>query len=229
MTEGKILLVDDESQIRRVLRATLTSHGYDVAEAVSGDDALGLLHSSGYDLVLLDVNMPGRSGLETCREICSKRDHPAIIMVTVRDSAIDKVDALDAGADGYVTKPFGMLELLARMRAVLRRTLDSAPLSALRLGKVEINFEAHYAVIKDERVRLTPKELDLLQYLAAHANRTISHRELLNAVWGAENGQDTQYLHVFINRLRNKVEPSPKKPQFLITEPWVGYRLQLGE
>jgi two-component system KDP operon response regulator KdpE len=151
-------------------------------------------------------------------------------MVTVRDSEADKVEALDAGADGYITKPFGISELLARIRAVLRRTVDSPPFPAihLRLGAVEIDFEGRYVLVGDERMRLTPKELDLLSYLATHSNRTITHRELLQAVWGPEHGHDPQYLHVFMNRLRNKIERSPKNPRFLITEPWVGYRLQLA-
>jgi two-component system KDP operon response regulator KdpE len=231
MSEGRILVVDDESQIRRVMRTTLAMHGYEVIEATNGIEALGLVRSSDYDLVLLDVNMPGKSGVETCREIRVLGSNPAIIMITVRDSATDKVDALDAGADGYITKPFGISELLARIRSVLRRTVDSPPFPAahLRLGAVEIDFEGRHILVGDERVRLTPKELDLLSYLATHSNRTITHRELLQAVWGPEHRHDPQYLHVFMNRLRNKIEHSPKQPKFLITEPWVGYRLQLAD
>jgi two-component system, OmpR family, KDP operon response regulator KdpE len=231
MSEGRILVVDDESQIRRVMRTALAMHGYEVFEATNGQEALGLIRSSDYDLVLLDVNMPGKSGVETCREIRVIGSNPAIIMITVRDSATDKVDALDAGADGYITKPFGISELLARIRSVLRRTVDSPPFPAahLRLGAVEIDFEGRHILVGDQRVRLTPKELDLLSYLATHSNRTITHRELLQAVWGPEHGHDPQYLHVFMNRLRNKVEHSPKQPKFLITEPWVGYRLQLAD
>jgi two-component system KDP operon response regulator KdpE len=230
MSEGRILVVDDESQIRRVMRTTLTAQGYEVSEATNGDEAIRLVRSSDYDLVLLDVNMPGKSGIETCRELRAMGSNPAIIMVTVRDSEADKVEALDAGADGYITKPFGISELLARVRAVLRRTVDSPPFPAahLRLGAVEIDFEARHILIGEERVRLTPKELDLLSYLATHSNRTITHRELLQAVWGPEHGHDPQYLHVFMNRLRNKVERTPKNPKYLITEPWVGYRLQLA-
>jgi two-component system KDP operon response regulator KdpE len=231
LSEGRILIVDDELQIRRVLKTTLASYGYEVSAAINGDEALGLVRSSDYDLVLLDVNMPGRSGLETCREICAIASHPAVVMVTVRDSEADKVEALDAGADGYVIKPFGIFELLARIRAVLRRTVDSPPFPAthLRLGAADIDFEGRHVLVGDKRVRLTPKELDLLSYLAMHSNRTISHRELLQAVWGPEHRQEPQYLHVFMNRLRNKVEERPKHPRFLITEPWVGYRLQLAD
>jgi two-component system, OmpR family, KDP operon response regulator KdpE len=231
MSEGRILVVDDESQIRRVVRTSLISHGYEVSEAVSGEEAIGMIRSSEFDLVLLDVNMPGKSGIETCREIRADGSDPAIIMVTVRDSEADKVDALDAGADGYVTKPFGIAELLARVRAVLRRTIDSPdyPTADLLLGEVHINFEGRYVLVGNDRIRLTPKELDLLSYLATHSNRTVAHRELLQAVWGPEHGHDPQYLHVFMNRLRNKIERVPKQPRFLITEPWVGYRLQLAD
>ena len=231
MSEGRILVVDDESQIRRVMKTALTSYGYEVSAAINGDEALGLVRSSDYDLVILDVNMPGRSGLEICREICGIASHPAVVMATVRDCDADKVEALDAGADGYVTKPFSIIELLARIRAVLRRTVTSPPFPAthMRLGAVEIDFEGRYVLVGDERVRLSPKELDLLSYLATHSNKTISHRELLQAVWGSEHQDDPQYLHVFMNRLRNKVEESPKNPRFLITEPWVGYRLQLAD
>ena len=213
------------------MKTALTSYGYEVSTAINGDEALGLICSSDYDLVLLDVNMPGRSGLEICREICAIASHPAVLMVTVRDTEADKVEALDAGADGYVVKPFGIFELLARIRAVLRRTVDSPPFPAthLRLGAADIDFEGRYVLLGDERVRLTPKELDLLSYFATHSNRTISHRELLQAVWGPENRHEQQYLHVFMNRLRNKVEESPKNPRFLITELWVGYRLQLPD
>jgi len=230
MSEGRILVVDDESQIRRVMRTALSMHGYEVTEARNGEEGLSLVRTSDFDLVLLDVNMPGKSGLETCREIRILGSSPAIVMITVRDSVTDKVDALDAGADGYVTKPFGISELLARIRAVLRRTVESPfPATHLRLGAVEIDFEGRKILVGNERVRLTPKELDLLSYLATHSNRTITHRELLQAVWGPEHGHDQQYLHVFMNRLRNKVERTPKDPRFLITEPWVGYRLQLAD
>jgi two-component system, OmpR family, KDP operon response regulator KdpE len=231
MSEGRILVVDDESQIRRVMRTTLTSQGYEVSEATNGEQALQLVRSSEYDLVLLDVNMPGKSGIETCRELRAIGSNPAIIMVTVRDSEADKVEALDAGADGYVTKPFSIFELLARIRAVLRRTVASPtfPATRMQLGAVEIDFEGRYVLVGNERVRLSPKELDLLSYLATHSNKTISHRELLQAVWGPEHRNDPQYLHVFMNRLRNKVEESPKNPRFLITELWVGYRLQLPD
>jgi two-component system KDP operon response regulator KdpE len=174
------------------------------------------------------MNMPGISGLETCREIRSSSDLP-IIMVTVRGSERDKVQALDAGADGYVTKPFEVSELLARIRAILRRTcFPSGPQSQrLQLGDVGIDFEARRVNARGEQIRLTTKEFDLLTYLAAHAGKTLTHRELLQAVWGPDYGDEQEYLRVFMGRLRKKIEAVPSSPKFLLTEPWVGYRLEL--
>jgi two-component system KDP operon response regulator KdpE len=228
MSNGHILVVDDEPQIRRVMRMTLVAQGYEVSDARCGDDALELLRSEKYDLILLDVNMPGISGMQTCREIRAGSDLP-IIMLTVRNSERDKVEALDAGADGYVAKPFNTSELMARIRAVLRRTgfpLGDTP-SHVHLGDVEIDFEARKIITRTEQLRLTLKEFDLLWYLASHANKTITHRELLRAVWGPDYGDEQEYLRVFINRLRKKIESSPSDPKYLLTEPWVGYRLEL--
>jgi two-component system KDP operon response regulator KdpE len=228
MSNEHILVVDDEPQIRRVMRMTLVAQGYEVSDARCGDDALELLRSDKYDLVLLDVNMPGISGMQTCREIRAGSDLP-IIILTVRNSERDKIEALDAGADGYVAKPFSMSELMARIRAVLRRTgfpLGTAA-SHLHLGDVEIDFEARKIIKRKEELRLTLKEFDLLWYLAAHANKTITHRELLRAVWGPDYGNEQEYLRVFMNRLRKKIEFSPSDPKYLLTEPWVGYRLEL--
>ncbi len=228
MGMGHILVVDDEPQIRRVMRTTLVAQGYEVSDARTGDDALELIRSEKYDLVLLDVNMPGISGLEACREIRRCSELP-IIMVTVRGSERDKVQALDAGADGYVTKPFGISELMARIRAVLRRTCFPAGMEnkTLKLGDVEIDFEARKITAQNKQVRLTTKEFDLLIYLAAHANKTITHRELLHEVWGPDYGGEQEYLRVFVSRLRKKIEVSPSSPKYLLTEPWVGYRFEL--
>jgi two-component system, OmpR family, KDP operon response regulator KdpE len=230
MSMGHILVVDDEPQIRRVMRTTLVAQGYEVSDARTGDDALELIRSERYDLVLLDVNMPGISGVDTCREIRHGSDLP-IIMVTVRSTEHDKVQALDAGADGYLTKPFNMPELLARIRAVLRRTSFPAGMAdkLLKLGDIEIDFEARRINAEGNQIRLTTKEFDLLFYLAAHANKTITHRELLQEVWGPDYGGEHEYLRVFVNRLRKKIEASPSSPKFLVTEPWVGYRLELPE
>ncbi len=226
MSTGRILVVDDDPQIRRVMRVALTGHGYEVDDMTNGEAALERLRERSVDLVLLDMNMPGMGGLETCREIRAGSE-VAIIMLTVRDSEADKVAALDAGADDYVTKPFNMPELLARIRAALRRTpsVQNAATSHLRLGDVEIDFDARRIHARGGDVRLTPKELEVLRYLVAHANKTVTHRELLQAVWGPDYGDEVDYLRVMVNQLRKKIEPQPSKPIYLLTEPWVGYRL----
>ncbi len=227
MSEAKILIVDDDAQIRRTLRATLVPHRYEVTDASSGEQALDALRDAKPDLVLLDLNMPGMGGLETCRAIREQSD-VAIIVLTVRDEEKDKVRVLDAGADDYVTKPFGTAELLARIRAALRRLpvpLDGP--SLLELEGLTIDFGARQVVVRGQSVRLTPKEFDLLRYLASNANQVITHRRLLQAVWGPEYGDEVEYLRVFINQLRKKIEKRPSQPRLLLTEPWVGYRFHL--
>jgi two-component system, OmpR family, KDP operon response regulator KdpE len=223
MTSAKILIVDDEPQIRRVLRTTLISQGYTVAEARTGDEALEQIRNERPDLILLDVNMPGISGLETCREIRSSSDIP-IIMLTVRGSEHDKVQALDAGADDYVTKPFGSEELMARIRAGLRRAAPTESLPPFVSADLKIDFEKRAVSLKGEFVRLTPKEFELLRHLVANQGKAQGHRRLLQAVWGPDYGEETEYLRVFINQLRKKIEPDPKHPRYIHTEPWVGYR-----
>jgi len=225
MTSAKVLIVDDESQIRRVLRTTLTSQGYTVAEAKSGDEALELIRQERPDLILLDVNMPGRSGLETCREVRSSSDIP-IIMLTVRNTERDKVQALDAGADDYVVKPFGSEELMARIRAALRRTAPAEALPPFASGDLKIDFAKRSVMVKGVAVRLTPKEFELLHHLVANQGKAQSHRRLLQAVWGPDYGEETEYLRVFINQLRKKIEPDPRHPRYIHTEPWVGYRFE---
>jgi two-component system KDP operon response regulator KdpE len=227
MSSGRILVVDDDPQIRRVMRVALTGHGYEVDDATSGEMALDKLRQRGFDLVLLDMNMPGMGGLEACRSIRSGSEI-GIIMLTVRDSEADKVAALDAGADDYVTKPFNMSELLARIRAALRRTPSThGAVSRLTLGNVEIDFDARQVSTSGRKARLTPKELDVLRYLAGHANKAVTHRELLQAVWGPDYGDEVDYLRVVVNQLRKKIEAQPSKPVYLLTEPWVGYRLSV--
>jgi len=225
---GRILVVDDEPQIRRVLRATLTSKSYEVVDARTGEEALEALRDSRFNLVLLDINMPGMGGLETCREIRASSE-VAIIMLTVRDAENDKVAALDAGADDYVTKPFSTPELLARIRATLRRQPsagEGAPESIV-IEEVEIKLATRRVVVQGRESRLTPKEFDLLQYLLANANVAIPHTRLLQAVWGPDYGDEVEYLRVFVNQLRKKIEPDPAHPRFLVTEPWVGYRFAI--
>ncbi len=230
MSAGRILVVDDDPQIRRVMRVTLIGDGYEVSEARDGEEALEMVNDARFDLVLLDFNMPRMSGLETCR-IMRGQSEIAIIMLTVRDSEADKVAALDAGADDYVTKPFKTAELLARIRAALRRSplAQESALKRVRLGEVEVDFDARQVIARSGRhVRLTPKELDVLRYLVLHPNKALPHREILQAVWGPDHGDDVDYLRVAINQLRKKVEPNPGEPVYLLTEPWVGYRLALA-
>ena len=228
MSAGRILVVDDDPQIRRVMRVTLTGQSYEVDDAKTGEMALEKLREARFDLVLLDMNMPGMGGIETCREIRSQSEI-AIIMLTVRDTEADKVEALDAGADDYVTKPYNAPELLARIRANLRRTpWTQGPVGRLAIGSVEVDFDTRQVTARGRRVRLTPKEFELLRYLVAHANKVLSHRELLQAVWGPDYGDQVDYLRVFVNQLRKKIEANPSTPAYLLTEPWVGYRLQLA-
>jgi len=231
MSAGRILVVDDDPQIRRAMRTTLTGRGYEVADARTGEEALEALRSGNYDLVLLDMNMPGMGGIETCRLIRSSSE-VAIIMLTVSNSEKDKVEALDAGADDYITKPFSTPELLARIRATLRRlphAPDHGELKELDHRGVEIDLASRQVHVQGRASRLTAKEFDLLSYLLARPNKTISHRELLQAVWGPDYGDELEYLRVFINRLRKKIEPDPSKPQFLVTDAWAGYRFHLPQ
>jgi two-component system KDP operon response regulator KdpE len=230
MSSGRILVVDDEPQIRRVLRATLTGHGYEFYEARTGEEALEAIRANRFDLVLLDMNMPGMGGIETCRSIRGGSE-VAIIMLTVRDSEQDKVAALDAGADDYITKPFSTPELLARIRAALRR-MPSSPeggAQSVNLGDIEINLATRRVIANGRETRLTPKEFGLLQYMLANPNVPIPHGRLLQAVWGPDYGDQVEYLRVFMNQLRKKIEPNPAEPRYLLTEPWVGYRFALPE
>ena len=233
MSAGRILVVDDEPQIRRVMRAALSATGYEVSDARSGEEAVEKLGDERFDLILLDVNLPGMSGMDACRVIRRETLVPdvPIIMLTVRNAEKDIVEALDAGADDYVVKPFGTPELLARIRAAMRRAplpQDSAP-QRISLKDVEVDFLSRQVTVRGRNVRLTPKEFDLLRYLATHPNKVIGHRELLQAVWGPDYGDEVEYLRVFVNQLRKKIEPQPAKPRYLLTEPWVGYRLNLPQ
>jgi len=224
VSAARILVVDDEPQIRRIMRMTLTTAGYEVEDAKTGEEALQKLRDYRPDLVLLDINMPGMGGLATCRAI---RDDPnvAVIMLTVHNTEAAKVEALDAGADDFVNKPFSTPELLARIRAVLRRVpiAQSSP-SRLQIGDLTIDFAARSVTKANQTTHLTPKELDLLRYLTLHANEAVPHRELLQAVWGPDYGDQVDYLRAFIKSLRKKIERNPDQPRYITTEPWVGYR-----
>ena len=228
MSAGRILVVDDEPQIRRIMRTALITAGYEVDDAKTGEEALEKVRTFRPDLLLLDVNMPGMGGLAACRAIRADTD-AGIIMLTVRNSEADKVGALDAGADDYITKPFSTPELLARIRAALRRVPapQTSP-SKISSGRLEIDFNARTVRNGETTTHLTPKELDLLRYLAERRNEVVKHRELLQAVWGPDYGDQVDYLRVFVNQLRKKIEPNPSTPVYLLTEPWVGYRLQLS-
>jgi len=225
---AKILVVDDEPQIRRIMRTTLTTAGYQVEDAKSGEEAVLKLREYRPDLVLLDINMPGMGGLAACKEIRAD-PNVAIIMLTVHNTEAAKVEALDAGADDFVTKPFSTPELLARIRAALRRVPVGQPAQDnIRVGDLTIDFAARTVARDDITTHLTPKELDLLRYLTQHANKAVSHRELLQAVWGPDYGDQVDYLRAFIKSLRKKIEDNPEHPLYIITEPWVGYRFNTG-
>jgi two-component system KDP operon response regulator KdpE len=227
MSVATVLVVDDDPQIRRVLRTALIEHGYEATDARNGEEAVERLREEKPSLIILDMNMPGMNGIETCRTIRSTSTVP-IIMLTVRDSESDKIEALDAGADDYVTKPFSSPELLARIRAALRRsTKFSEEMQVVRFDNVEINFNLRRVYVGNREARLTPKEFELLQYMVAHANVPIPHTKLLESVWGEDQGGEVEHLRVFINQLRKKIERNPSNPKYLLTEPWIGYRFRL--
>ncbi|MFN7920314.1 MAG: response regulator transcription factor [Bryobacteraceae bacterium] len=222
MRPSRILIVDDEPQVRKMLRTSLTRHGYEVWEASNGLEAHEAMREFEPDLVLLDLNMPGISGLEVCQSIRMGYDTP-IIVLSVSDTDHDKVGLLDAGADDYVTKPFSMPELIARIRRALRRATPVEEAPRYQDERIEIDFESRRVLVQGNPVRLTPKELDVLRYLVARVGKPVSHRDLLRAVWGPDYGDEVAYLRVFINRLRAKIELDPAEPKYLLTEPWVGY------
>jgi two-component system KDP operon response regulator KdpE len=229
MTDHKhILVVDDESQITRVLRTSLSSHGYDIRVANDGETALEIMKDWTPDLVITDLAMPNMDGLELCRRLRTTT-HVPIIVLSVRGDERVKVKALDAGADDYVTKPFGMEELLARVRANLRRQRNDESESApIVEGDFRIDPEARTVLVKDRTVHLTPKEFELLLYLARHPGKVITHRALLGAVWGGESTEQVEYLRVFVRQLRKKLEPDSSSSRYIVTDPWVGYRFEPG-
>ena len=228
MKTAKILVVDDDPQLRRVMKAALAKQGYIIGDARSGEAALEKLRDERYDLVILDRNMPGMGGIEACRSI---REHSdiVIVMLTVRKTEEEKIQALDAGADDYITKPFSMPELLARLRANLRRSPLSPRQgsSVIAFGDVEVDLGSHHVSMHGRDIRLTPKQFDVLNFLLANPNVTIPHAKILQAVWGPDYGGEVEYLHVLVNQLRKKIEPDPSKPRYILTEPWFGYRFHL--
>ena len=228
MSSARVLIVDDEPQIRRVMMTALTTNGYQAYQARTGEEALETLLDDAPDLILLDMNMPGMGGMAACKALRGASE-AAIIVVSVRDSERDKIAALDAGADDYITKPFSVNELMARIRANLRR-VPSIPEQSEPIVISEdltIDFPARQVIAKGQHVRLTPKEFDLLQYLFSNANKPIAHRKLLQTIWGPDYGGEVEYLRVFISQLRKKIEADPAHPRHIVTEPWVGYRFVL--
>jgi two-component system KDP operon response regulator KdpE len=223
---SRILVVDDETQIARVLKTALSSQGYEIKTASDGATALNLATDWIPDLIVTDLSMPGMSGIELCR-LVRERSQVPLIVLSVRGEEKTKIEALDAGADDYVTKPFSVNELLARVRSNLRRVAATKedPCEAVEDGDFYINPDSRLVRVSGKEVHLTPKEFDLLTFMARHPNKVLTHRVLLNAVWGGESVQQPEYLRVFINQLRKKIEPG-ETPQYIVTDPWVGYRFQ---
>ena len=223
-TKPRILVVDDEPQLTRVLLRGLTAKGYEVRVAGDGEFALQTFRDWPPALVITDLAMPNMGGLELCRRLRQVSEIP-IIVLSVRGEEKTKVEALDAGADDYVTKPFGMDELLARIRAALRRQPPADATSRiLTAGEFRIDLDAHTVTQSGTEVHLTPKEFDLLVHLLRNAGKVLTHRALLGAVWGGDYTEQHEYLRVFIGQLRKKIEPDPSKPCYILTEPWIGYR-----
>ncbi|HWG37153.1 MAG TPA: response regulator transcription factor [Terriglobales bacterium] len=227
----RILIIDDAPQIRRVLKTALVARGYEVWTSASGEEGLEEFRRCLPDLLILDLALPGIGGVEVCRQVRQTSPVPVIVL-SVRNAEAEKVQALDAGADDYLTKPFGVEELLARIRSVLRRIGGKGEMETFRMGEftIDLNRRSIGRAQEDgEEVKLTPKEFELLRFFLANAGRVLTHRTLLQAVWGPDYGEQTEYLRVFVNQLRRKLEPDPSHPRYLITEPWVGYRLDLPD
>jgi two-component system, OmpR family, KDP operon response regulator KdpE len=226
MNDTTLLLVDDEPQIRRVLQTTLCEAGYVVILAKNGQEGIDTIVREHPDLVLLDINLPDMSGFDACRLIRLSFAGP-ILMVTVRNSVRDKIDALDAGADDYIVKPFAMGELLARVRAALRRSSAEQALPKIETSELTVDLEMRMVNVRGNSVHLTPKEFDVLRLLIAQQGRPVTHRKMLQIVWGPEYGEETEPVRVVIKQLRQKIEKDPAHPRYILTEPWVGYKFQL--
>jgi two-component system KDP operon response regulator KdpE len=222
------LITDDDPDLRRVLRRTLDALGFEVAESSNGEHALKRVEERQFQAVLLDVNMPGAGGIATCREMRRKDPRLQILMLTVRDREADKIEALDAGADDYITKPFSIPELAARLRSAVRRsaTTENDSCAPIQIGDIELDSARRTVRKAGLPLRLTPKEFDLLQYLMNRPGVPLAHAKLLQAVWGAEYGQELEYLRTFMHQLRKKLEDDPSSPEYLLTEPYFGYRFR---
>jgi two-component system KDP operon response regulator KdpE len=225
----RILVVDDEQEITLVLRSGLAKHGYDVRVAGEGEAALELFQAWTPDLVVTDLSMPNMNGLKLCQRLREISSVPVIVL-SVKGDETTKVEALDAGADDYVTKPFGMGELLARVRAALRRSPEASQEGTLiEDGDFSVDLETREVRVGGREIRLSPKEFDLLVYFIRHSGKVLTHRNLLSAIWGGNSVEQTEYLRVFIRHLRKKIEPDPAKPRYILTDPWVGYRFIPGK
>lgn len=227
MTPQRILIIDDEFQITRVLKQSFGAHRYDVRTASNGESGIELFRDFNPDVVITDLSMPEMSGIEVCRAIRKTSGVP-IIVLSVKGEEQTKVEALDAGADDYITKPFGMNELLARVRAVLRRTPDEKRELVNEVGDFKIDEANHLVVVRGKEIHLTPKEFELLLFMFQNHGRVLTHRNLLGKVWGGEYTEQTEYLRVFVGTLRKKIEIDASKPAYIRTEPWVGYRFVPG-
>ena len=225
---GNILVTDDDADLRRVLRRTLDALGFEVAESSNGEQALKQVEAQQFQAILLDVNMPGAGGIVTCREMRRKHPQLQILMLTVRDREADKIEALDAGADDYITKPFSIPELAARLRSAVRRSETIEPHAGvpITIGDIELDPARRTVRKFGSLLRLTPKEFDLLQYLMDRPGLPLAHAKLLQAIWGAEYGQELEYLRTFVHQLRKKLENDPSSPEYLLTEPYFGYRFR---
>jgi len=230
MEHPHILVVDDEPQITRVLRTTLTAKGYEIRVANDGEMALEIMKDWSPNLVITDLMMPNMDGVQLCKSIRTMSEVP-IIVLSVRGEERNKIQALDAGADDYITKPFSSGELQARVRAALRRSPQPSQKPSrevLDLGDFHIDFATRQVKVRNNEVKLTPKEFDLLSYMAEHPHRVINHRTLLGAIWGEMNTEQPEYLRVFVGQLRKKIEKNPAEPKYLLTDRWVGYRFEPG-
>jgi len=227
MAASKVMIVDDEPQARRVLKTALISRGFEITDARSGEEALENLRHETPDVILLDLTMPGIGGLATCRLIRERSEVP-IMIVSAKKGELEKVEALESGADDYVTKPLSIEELVARIHAVTRRPSVGTHSRIVRLDSVEIDLESHEVKRDGTVIHLTSKEFKLLYYFLQNAGKVVTHRRLLQAVWGPDYGNEVEYLRVFINQLRKKIEPDPSHPKFLLTDPSSGYRFTPG-
>jgi two-component system, OmpR family, KDP operon response regulator KdpE len=226
---GNLLIVDDERSIRVSLRTILSNFGFDIVEAARGEEALALVRTAQFDVVLLDINMPGMGGIEVCRIMRKAAPRLPIVMLTVQGGEDRKVEALDAGADDYITKPFQLRELTARIRAAMRRNnlVDDAD-AAIVIGDIMLDPGRHLVEKNGGAVHLTPKQFELLQYLMSHAGRPIPHAQLLRNVWGPEYGNELEYLRTYIRQIRMKIEDDPADPKYLLTDSHIGYRFSEG-